>query len=75
MRIVSLAILVLAACSSLSHAATSQEATYVIGSLDGIEAGTTGIVHFDADRITFHSGKLTIARHFLKSPARNSVQN
>jgi hypothetical protein len=66
MRIVSLVILALAACSSLSHAATNQEATYVIGSLDGIEAGTTGIVHFDADRITFHSGKLTIDAPFSK---------
>ena len=66
MRVVSLLILTLAASSSLLRAATSHEATYVVGNLDGIEPGAGGIVHVGADRLTFRSGKLTIDAPFSK---------
>ncbi len=66
MRIASLLVVTLAAGSSLLHAATSYEATYVVGNLDGIEPGAGGIVHVGADRLTFRSGKLTIDAPFSK---------
>jgi hypothetical protein len=66
MRIAFLLVLTLAVSSSLLRAAASHEATYVVGDLDGIETGAAGIVHIDADRLTFHSGKLTIEAPFAK---------
>jgi hypothetical protein len=66
MRIALLLVLTLAASSSLLRAAASHEATYVVGNLDGIEAGAAGIVNVDADRLTFRSGKLTIEAPFSK---------
>jgi len=58
MRTSSLMLLILTAGSLF--AATNQEATYVVGNLDGLSAGATGYVRVENDGLTFHSGKVTI---------------
>jgi hypothetical protein len=66
MRTTSLAVLTLAACTSLLHAATNREATYVVGNLDNLEPGAEGTVHIDGDGLTFRSGKVTIEAPYAK---------
>src|SRR5580692_846395 len=65
MRTASLLLLTLTA-GSMSFAATSQEATYVVGNLDGIHTGASGFVHLDDYRLTFRSGKVTVETPFAQ---------
>lgn len=69
MRMFSTVILALAVSPALLHAATNQEATYVVGNLDGVETGAKGIAHVDGGGLTFHTGKLTIDAPFAKITA------
>ncbi len=65
MKITSLLFVTIAA-GSLALAAATQEATYVVGSLDEIAPGAAGVLHLDGDRLTFHSGKVTMETSYSK---------
>jgi hypothetical protein len=65
MRTFSLISLSLAA-SLAAFAATSHDAVYSVGDLDGISAGAKGVVRADENTLTFHSGKLTVEMPYSK---------
>jgi hypothetical protein len=41
-------------------AATTREATYVVGNLEGVEAGAEGVLSVDNGKLVFRSGKTTV---------------
>jgi hypothetical protein len=63
MRAASLLAVMLAACG-WSLAATTREATYVVGNLEGLEPGAEGTLKLDGDKLAFQSGKTTIEAPF-----------
>jgi hypothetical protein len=54
------------AAGSIASAATSQEATYIVGNLDGVHTGATGYVRTDDANLMFRSGKVTIETPYAK---------
>ena len=59
MRLFLIAALSVVSCG-LATAATNREATYVVGNLEGVEAGTEGILSVDSGQLVFRAGKTTI---------------
>ena len=59
MRLNHFAALCVLSCGLLTAAAT-REATYVVGNLDGVEAGAEGVLTVDSDRLVFRAGKNTV---------------
>src|SRR5665213_645476 len=68
MRNISLIGLTMAA-SLTCFAATSIEATYAVGDLDGLSAGAKGTVRVEDSALVFHSGKVTVEAPYTKITA------
>ncbi|MEQ1885719.1 MAG: hypothetical protein ABL967_11710 [Bryobacteraceae bacterium] len=65
MRLLSIAALTVLACG-FATAATTREATYVVGNLAGMEAGAEGVLTVDSGHLVFRSGKLAVEVPYKK---------
>src|SRR5258708_25490384 len=60
MRLIHVAALSLLSCVLCAASASSREATYVVGNLEGVEAGAEGVLTVDSGTLVFRSGKITV---------------
>ncbi|MEQ1946281.1 MAG: hypothetical protein ABL995_03780 [Bryobacteraceae bacterium] len=65
MRLFSIAALSVLTCG-LALAATTRDATYVVGNLEGVEAGSDGLITVDNNQLIFRSGKITVEVPYKK---------
>jgi len=65
MRLIHVAALSVLSCGLVS-AADNREATYVVGNLDGVEAGAEGVLTVDSDKLVFRAGKTTVEAPYKK---------